>query len=207
MTGLRSQSSYAAELSWLQRAGGVEPRVGSGPGRRGRRQKSPDRRGGRHLPAPEMLPEQTTSARRILPSSGDEGSGEGPPRTERHAGAQGRGSMCGPQKLAAHGAEGMGRPERGIRGELSAVPKRAQPAPGTRQGRDPRRGILQRSKLAGGRGIWVVDPMNPIWLGYTPKCELEVRGQNRPGDGSHWSGRKAPSGWALGGGARESSLC
>lgn len=45
--------------------------------------------------------------------------------------------------------------------------------------------------------------MNPIWLGYMPKCELEVRGRSRPGDGSHSSGRKAPSGWAPGGGARE----
>lgn len=80
----------------------------------GQRQNSPGGRGGRYVPALERRPGQTTSAPRILPSSGDEGSGEGPPRTERHTGAQGRGSKRGPQRLAAHGAEAVGRPEGGI---------------------------------------------------------------------------------------------
>lgn len=109
-----AQSSYAAELSQLQRARGVEPRVGRGPGRRDRRQKSPGGRGGRHVPVLEMLPGQTTSAPRILPSCGDESSGEGPPRTERHTGGTGERKQAWSQRLAAHGAEALGRPEWGI---------------------------------------------------------------------------------------------
>lgn len=93
---------------------------------------------------------------------------------------------------------------------MRGTERRAQEgAAGTRHpaGEGPEEGSFADLSRQGGRWIWVVDPMNPIWLASTPKCELEVRGQSRPGDGSRSSGRKAPSAWAPGGGARESSLC